>query len=519
MALTRKQLLGFTRWDEGLSALGRGLGLDALDALSGLYGGGEEVRQRIHWLLRSVPFSSEPAYHDWLIARIDEAPPARAEALCDLLCLAKGTLPEASLKRLLDTPCEPYALYAFAMSCEPQQLALVAARLNLVTTGPQAALCLAYRGATQYTQTIIEHMHRGANRDQPMFLAALKLMDDPAAIEPLTIWMATCEGSLVSSMHRCLESLTRTTPVLPMTPDMQSWVRHARDAWRHWVKGDKLNPWITTQAIDAAQASLTLHHGHNRLTVMYESPTVGSSWSTWWRLLGWDRQPLYRLSSVCGTCESFLKSVGTPQIQRERELEAYREAVAHVDEIDDALVAAISPLLTLCQSGHYAAFLCDLQLEHVQHADDSWLSLRGELRPDDDSLNDPSGSWPGIAHWQLTDPLSSAPPVFSVLVPTQEMTQPDEDAIKKHRVAIEAGDRPCAVILGWAEQRYLVGAHPEAFLFGAVLDGHHKLRAYDALGLPARVLWVFRLEDCDLSRSGDSQEALAQLLSPHFVEH
>jgi hypothetical protein len=37
--------------------------------------------------------------------------------------------------------------------------------------------------------------------------------------------------------------------------------------------------------------------------------------------------------------------------------------------------------------------------------------------------------------------------------------------------------------------------HPERFLVGVILDGHHKLVAYARAGVAARVLMLCRVED------------------------
>ena len=58
----------------------------------------------------------------------------------------------------------------------------------------------------------------------------------------------------------------------------------------------------------------------------------------------------------------------------------------------------------------------------------------------------------------------------------------------RHAALIAAGERPAAVVLGWIDDRYVKARHEERWLVGAVLDGHHRLAAYAAAGVPARLL-------------------------------
>lgn len=49
------------------------------------------------------------------------------------------------------------------------------------------------------------------------------------------------------------------------------------------------------------------------------------------------------------------------------------------------------------------------------------------------------------------------------------------------------------MVLGWIDDRYVDALHEERWLVGAILDGHHRLAAYAAAGVPARVLLLARV--------------------------
>lgn len=49
------------------------------------------------------------------------------------------------------------------------------------------------------------------------------------------------------------------------------------------------------------------------------------------------------------------------------------------------------------------------------------------------------------------------------------------------------------MVVGWIDDRYVEARHEERWLVGAVLDGHHRLAAYAAAGIPSRVLLIARV--------------------------
>jgi hypothetical protein len=101
-----------------------------------------------------------------------------------------------------------------------------------------------------------------------------------------------------------------------------------------------------------------------------------------------------------------------------------------------------------------------------------------------------------------------------VVLPTHALRT--EETVATHRAAIDAGRRPAALLWGWVEQKYVEMEHLELFLIGVTLDGHHRLAAYAAAGVPARAVLVARLED---SWGEDPDRVLTEAVTPLLAPH
>jgi len=83
-----------------------------------------------------------------------------------------------------------------------------------------------------------------------------------------------------------------------------------------------------------------------------------------------------------------------------------------------------------------------------------------------------------------------------MVMPSQNPENLDESRVAHFVDVIRAGRRPNVLALGWRDRRYVNSRFPECFLILCVLDGHHTLEAYARCRQPARVIGLFRLEDC-----------------------
>ncbi|MCG3751698.1 hypothetical protein [Amycolatopsis sp. Poz14] len=152
---------------------------------------------------------------------------------------------------------------------------------------------------------------------------------------------------------------------------------------------------------------------------------------------------------------------------------------------------ALEPLLQELETGHYRMLLADLPLERVRTAEQSWWWLR---RTETRSAWEGDPDWPGIEHFQVPRAIPGEMPAYGSVVPSQPLDALDPVTVGRYAEAIARGERPAALLLVWAEDRYISAEWPERFVLGVVLDGHHRLAAYAAAGVPARLVLLVQGE-------------------------
>ncbi|MDQ3788409.1 MAG: hypothetical protein M3422_14350, partial [Actinomycetota bacterium] len=202
-----------------------------------------------------------------------------------------------------------------------------------------------------------------------------------------------------------------------------------------------------------------------------------------------DGAPVYSVGSGCGTCETMIALTGWPSAEVASVSARLRDRIADLPALDDDLLDALRPVLVALPSGHYRLHLLDLDLEQVHDPAASWWQRRYAEREETyDEL-----FWPGTGHFQLRHRIPGPVRTYGVVMPSSRRR--DADTVAVHRAAIERGARPAALLWGWVDDRYVEMAYRERFLVSVVLDGHHKLTAYAEAGVPARAVFLARLED------------------------
>ncbi|MFJ3516693.1 hypothetical protein [Streptomyces sp. NPDC090131] len=485
-------------------------------------------RPYLAWLLRIL---GDPG--DAVLLRLFAEPAFPAEDRQDLL----GT----AVTRGLRLPAEllrTYAEQAQALSRAPAP-ALVdamglcgdpsfAPRLGALLDDPaaprgRAALALGRLGAREWTAPIAGRLSEVTGLDHTAFAVALELMDDPAAVPHLLRWLADSGEERVYDVHHALVRLTGRDPLLPERASGAAYAAAVRAAWadEHTGRTSVVRDLVVESG---ARARFSVDGGAGRIRVAFDPPSPGSSWPRWDRSLTFDGKPLYRVGSLCDTCELGLTLLDWPDDAATRIAARMRGRLAGLDRLDTALLAEWSPVLGELETGHYRALLLDLPLERVAEPARSWWYRRGPARAQEDGEDyaceyeddRPDDDWPGVAHFQLTAPVPGArlPFTYGALLPSQPPEALDPAAVARHEASIAAGERPAAVVLGWIDDRYVEARHEERWLVGAVLDGHHRLSAYAAAGVPARVLLIARTGE----GSGDADggpEGLAELAAAY----
>lgn len=379
---------------------------------------------------------------------------------------------------------------------------LTTVRLAALLTDPDhrvaAALELGRRRAREHSAAILAAMPAEPGRDRAAFVVALEEMGDPSVVPALRPMAGDWD------VHHALVRLTGRDPLVTDPRDPAARQR----AWADLDLDVPALPRVEVSSVTATRADLTVDDGLGRLRIDYDSPT-GSVWPRWGRSLLIDGVPVYRVGSLCGTCETTIALTGWPSGEVAAVSARLRDRLADPRALDQDLVDALTPMLVAMPSGHYRLYLLDLDLEHVTDPAASWWSRRVDERGDAGADDEPG--WPGVEHFQLRQRIPGPVRTYGVVLPSRG--QRTAETVATHRAAIDSGARPTALLWGWVEQRNVEMEYPERFLVGVVLDGHHRLTAYAESGVPARVVLVARVED-SWGPPGERDRFLAEVVTP-----
>jgi len=348
----------------------------------------------------------------------------------------------------------------------------------------KAAIALGRLHAREHTSRIARQLRRLEGLDRQAFVIALELMGDPKAVPKLL------RGRLDGDVHHALVQLTGRHPLVENLRDQAA----IRAAWNSVDVTEPARPELRDIRVGGTGAEFVLADGLGRVIIDDDPPTPGATWLRWGRSLRVAGTPVYHLGSTCGTCELTMRLTGWPPESAVESSTRLRERLADLPQLDADLIDAARPLLVAMSTGHYRAYLLDLDLEWVSDPEMSWWHRRMRQRGDElDEFEEPF--WPGADHFQLRDPIPGTPPAYCVVMPSRAPELLRDERVAEHAAAIAAGARPAALLWGWVDDRWVQATHHERFLAAVVLDGHHKLTAYARAGVPARAVLLSRSED------------------------
>jgi hypothetical protein len=475
-----------------------------------------EERRRLAFLLRGADVDGADAA---LLDMLRQAPGAEAADVLAALTARGARVPTDVLAGFLRDGSGRVLEAAIAAAGSDASLApLVAAHLDH-DMAMHAAIALGRLGVRAYTRELLARLPAQRGLAQAGFVAALELMNDPDAVEPLREWLAHAPADIAWDVHHALACLTGREPLLPI--DRSDATAMASAIEQAWAAMDSTaeQPRVDRLRVRGAQATFDLH-GAGTIRIDYDPPRAGSVWPRWNLSLQVAGQRLYAIGSHCGTCETSLRLVGWPADRIAEQVGLVRDALRDVRALSEALFDVLHPLLASLRTGHYVAALVDLDLERVGDPQDSWLwrrSLDDEETPPERLAREAALAWPGVEHFQLREPVAGSVPAFGLVMPSVPLERLSPATVAGHERAIADGARPLAVALAWVEDRTVRGERPERFLIGVLLDGHHKLAAYARRGTPARVLLLCRLEDCWGPRE-DRGRVLREVIARLVVE-
>ncbi len=413
-----------------------------------------ERRDELQFLLSQ---SLDPEIATLLPSLLPGAEGVLAARLLDLYVRWKVPVPRAELVRLLADPQARSAAVKAAAHGPAELTPVIRPLLDDPSVRGAAAMTLARLGDVASLGAVTALLETG-DRAIP---TALELLGDTSVVPAARARLDRATPAEVEGLHRLLIALTGHDPVIRPGGDRDAAIRAA---WRRWDPASRPRPRVDLAGpVDPARAGFVVTDGQGLVRVGFDD-------SGWRRSLRVGGRRAYDLGSICDTCATTLLLAGWPERPAEASARRLRAALADVPAVTPDLLDAAAPLLCVLRSGEYVAALVDLDLGRV----------KAEETP-----------WPGTDHFRLRTTL----PFTGVVLPTQPLPEAAAATVAAHASAIAAGRRPAALLVSWLEDRYVHAETHERHLVGLVLDGHHKLLAYAAAGVPARALMVFRVED------------------------
>ncbi|MBI4122018.1 MAG: hypothetical protein HY461_01670 [Parcubacteria group bacterium] len=351
-------------------------------------------------------------------------------------------------------------------------------------------------------------------------LVALEKLNNPGLVDRIIEIIPHVQDPFyLHEVSGLLWKLSGKEPLLPLGDPVP---HEVYKAWKPVVSSSYI-PYVEITSSYAWGTTFNPLNTSGKLSLYWLSSEDERRWDRgWW----FSEKLLYDIGNSCGTCDMILRFCGYPQTRIAATSESLGNAVNQRAFPDASWLKTWLPVISNLRVGHYVAGVLEsvpvqrITKEMVRY---SWLTIRKKLK----AVDIPSGStssqlagtpgragdetWLGVDHWQSTVALGSSK-VFTVFLPTQEMASINEDRVNFFVERIKAGDRPTVVCTGWFDERSVGGDHDEKFLVLAILDGHHKMAAYEKAGVPARIIALCREEDC-WGNPEDRTAALKNLLA------
>ena len=268
-----------------------------------------------------------------------------------------------------------------------------------------------------------------------------------------------------------------------------------------------------------------------------------------WEAAFWyNGKPVSLMWPDCGGSIAEFFKVGYSDMEdREKKLTSIRNLVEDTLPDDINLVEAFGSILQLLSPGNYQLFYYDVSYtwflewdntEHkiycAPHLDNCAMQavLKEQAnqvlnskeaitfhcsRPDCDNI------WRIDFSYLLTNPYPMDEQVF---LATRHYKSLDEDRVEFFVKQIESGKRPVPILLShqFSSTQPLEKSGPLDFenYRSFVLDGHHKLTAYNRAGVPPRILWIVKYGDWEGEYERDLSgydEFLPKGPLNHFLEN
>ena len=211
----------------------------------------------------------------------------------------------------------------------------------------------------------------------------------------------------------------------------------------------------------------------------------------------------FEIGNDCDTCHFWFKCVAEPRGNAQKKLANLPKTISLPRPLDPSMIEELSPILELLEKGEYYIYQTKIPLTGPYAFDDETsYFFNGEFQEiwsiEDPAQEDLLSGW---EHYEGGKPHlfrhnAMIEKQYDFVVPMVPKRSLREDYIKLYQQMIANGDRPRILLLGMLQR-----AIPEtvasgqmknlhSFFGGFVLDGHHKVAAYQRAGVEANCLVI-----------------------------
>jgi len=240
--------------------------------------------------------------------------------------------------------------------------------------------------------------------------------------------------------------------------------------------------------MDYQKIAVTQSEGRLKITVR-----DGSN-RPWYRDLDIDGKPLYRIGSICETCEALFRKTDRAKMPIDPD-EISKRLRQGLQSIDEEIITAIKNVIP---KGNYIISLIEIQPRMIKNTnrDFIWENLKPsivpkELWPKTPNINE---IWPPWSLGRLGQKLQDDELYESVL-PLINFTDISQKIVRVYEKAIANGKRPTCLALSVVDTRYVSARAFDWRLVHFLLDGHHKMMAASKNNQSISILSFFALNE------------------------
>jgi hypothetical protein len=227
--------------------------------------------------------------------------------------------------------------------------------------------------------------------------------------------------------------------------------------------------------------------------------TGGGSWKVWDRFISLDKEKMYHIGNVCGTCEFFF-------IKQSKSLEINFNEKHLIESLNDGNLeltkSTVSELSKIIPNGNYLVLNSTIKPEIVTSESDNNYFKKEQREAwrddfDEESLKPEETEYNNYYREPLEDfgkmKYDHKEAFFNFFVPLYKTNELNESRVEFYKEKISKGEKPIVVSIGvldvkTSEEYPLINGEEVNPDFGThwclanyVIDGHHKIKAASEL--------------------------------------